>query len=79
MALKTTLATLLHETSGKFDPSWKETPDLPGEIWDEPEELYCSYCHEKINVLDEPVPLRYDTMDEPLHDICYEKLIAKYS
>ena len=35
-------------SSDKFDPRWKESPDLPGEIYED--HAICAWCHENIPV-----------------------------
>jgi hypothetical protein len=60
-------------TDDKFDPRWKETPDLPGEIYDEPADLVfvCAYCGNLIDIWEEP--LHTTEEGKYFHTQCYQK------
>ena len=41
------------------------------------DKYYCDYCHEEIP--EDKLSNQYCTIDdEPFHEICYEKLLAKF-
>jgi formylmethanofuran dehydrogenase subunit E len=61
--------------NNKFDPRLKETPDLPGEIYDE--HFFCSYCHEEIP-LDQMQHSRVCDDDQPLCGGCADHLEAMW-
>ena len=63
------------QREGKFDPRIKETPDLPGEIYDD--HFFCAWCHEEIGLSQLSFTRTIDD-DQPCCEDCAAQLDAMW-